>query len=1011
MRTLPFVLALITIASSRLPADSSPKLEWVKTFGGSGSNNVVAAATDSAGNLYIAGTTSSLDFPVASAAQRNAGASTLVRINAATNAAEKLYSPSLTAAANFVADPRNPQTLYATNGGAVIRSTDAGSTWAFLSQVAPGASATSLAASGNILYAGTPTQGAFKSGDGGLTWTAISDGIPPAGDGTLNIYQLWADPKSPQLLFAYTYRGLMRSTNGGAAWTPVTSPVATLTALTFDPLVPGTLYLAGYVAGSQSLYKSTDNGQTFTPLQPLPDLSGPTSLIADPSHAGVLYAGSFSGIYQSVDSGLTWVRKAAGLITHAFLLAADPNSPALYANLSNYGIVKSTDSFTTTTPIGPPETRLRQILVAGPNVFVWAETSTDVFAVKLDPNGNVVYSTYFGGSADDTAAAMAVGPDGSMYVTGTTWSIDFPATKGAFATALAAGSTSSTFLFKLNPDGSPGWATYFADMKSKASSVAVDAAGHPYIGGSAQGNLPTTPGAYQTTFQQTETCTGMIGCFPGPTSAFVAKFDSAGASLVYSTYIPTDDHQNTVTDAKALVLDANGNAWLASRGNVVELNAAGSALLASTLEPNINIAALALDSNSNVYAAGSASAGFLATPGAFQPVPQPAVPTLPGEISGGGGDAFAIKWDGHLSKLAATLIGGELTDAAGSIAIDKAGNAIVCGSTDSKGFPTHAPFQTGFSVRSGFVAGLDSSLSHLLFSTYLGDDRPFEARGVGLDGDGNILLAGSMLNASSLFIGGDPGQSFNVASTVAANKIALSPSPAPRLDSVVNLASKLAGAVAPGETVMAVGSGFGPDAQLLVDGSPLNGLTGTATTLVAAMPESAKIAGAFVMQVSTGWTLSNPVFVAAAPAAPGIYSTDGSGVGQGYILNSDGTLNSPANPVAQGSPITIVATGVGGFTLDGPYAVTALAPAVFIDGFYANGIAAFMGPVAGIPGDVYQLSVFVPDPAKLADQNPNNVGFKMPPRVGVRLVMGPVTPGSPDSSAMVSQPGIVLNVK
>jgi len=78
----------------------------VKTFGGSGSNSVAAAATDSAGNLYIAGTTSSLDFPVTSAAQRNAGASTLVRINAATNAAEKLYSPALTAAANFVADPR-----------------------------------------------------------------------------------------------------------------------------------------------------------------------------------------------------------------------------------------------------------------------------------------------------------------------------------------------------------------------------------------------------------------------------------------------------------------------------------------------------------------------------------------------------------------------------------------------------------------------------------------------------------------------------------------------------------------------------------------------------------------------------------------------------------------------------------------------------------------------------------------------------------------------------------------
>ena len=88
-----------------------------------------------------------------------------------------------------------------------------------------------------------------------------------------------------------------------------------------------------------------------------------------------------------------------------------------------------------------------------------------------------------------------------------------------------------------------------------------------------------------------------------------------------------------------------------------------------------------------------------------------------------------------------------------------------------------------------------------------------------------------------------------------------------------------------------------------------------------------------------------------------------------------------------------------------------MAPAVFIDGFYANGIAAFLGPVAGFPGDVYRLGVFVPDPAKLAYQNPNPVDFKMPPQVGVRLVMGPVTWWNPENSAMISQPGIVLNVK
>jgi hypothetical protein len=44
-----------------------------------------------------------------------------------------------------------------------------------------------------------------------------------------------------------------------------------------------------------------------------------------------------------------------------------------------------------------------------------------------------------------------------------------------------------------------------------------------------------------------------------------------------------------------------------------------------------------------------------------------------------------------------------------------------------------------------------------------------------------------------------------------------------------------------------------------------------------------------------------------------------------------------------------------------------------------------MGPVAGFPGAVYQLSVFVPDPAALAANNPNLLNFKFPPQVGVIL--------------------------
>jgi uncharacterized protein (TIGR03437 family) len=138
---------------------------------------------------------------------------------------------------------------------------------------------------------------------------------------------------------------------------------------------------------------------------------------------------------------------------------------------------------------------------------------------------------------------------------------------------------------------------------------------------------------------------------------------------------------------------------------------------------------------------------------------------------------------------------------------------------------------------------------------------------------------------------------------------------------------------------------------------------------------------------------------------------DGSGFGQGYILNSDGTLNSPSNPAAAGSAITLYATGAGAFTIDNGFAVTALTPAVFVGGFYANGIASVDGPVDGFPGNVYRISVYVPDPATLAAQNPNLKDFHFPPQVGVKLVMGQVGPGNPESSPLISQGGLVLNVK
>src|SRR5438874_1899274 len=80
--------------------------------------------------------------------------------------------------------------------------------------------------------------------------------------------------------------------------------------------------------------------------------------------------------------------------------------------------------------------------------------------------------------------------------------------------------------------------------------------------------------------------------------------------------------------------------------------------------------------------------------------------------------------------------------------------------------------------------------------------------------------------------------------------------------------------------------------------------------------------------------------------------------------------------------------------------VTAHTPAVLIDGFYCNGIAAVITPVDGLPGGVYQLSVIVPDPAELAKNNPDLKNFRFPPQPAIQLVMGS------GNSRMASQNGV-----
>jgi uncharacterized protein (TIGR03437 family) len=571
---------------------------------------------------------------------------------------------------------------------------------------------------------------------------------------------------------------------------------------------------------------------------------------------------------------------------------------------------------TTSSPNFPVKSAVQRQLTGQSNCFV----------TKLDPSGNILYSTYFGGGGE-RATAMTVDPAGDVYVTGTAGA-GFPTTPGTYAPSLPPPSTGQigpAFLFKLNPDGSVGYSTYFAAAQSPRA-VAVDRYGSAWIGGSRPGGLPTTPGAYKTSSPPPPP---FYGPPFGYSEGFLTRFEPAASALVFSTYLGAN--------VTGLAVASDDSVYVVVDGYTNRIDATGSSLLGSyTLLGSVE--ALALAPDGSVYAAGVPT-GLQPTAGAFQTtfIFLPSLPTQNGAARSSGAVA---KLDSQLENLiAGTYLNGYDGAFITALTLDSAGNVYVGGAGDP---PTRTPLQQGFS--GGFMSELSGDLTTLLFSSFFGDDYGFTVQGTAAGSNGSIVIAGP--DAGNIWV----------------NSLALTPPPPLRIDSIENAASWANGQISPGETILVQDAGFGGNAQLLVDGTPIPVLSVSPTQIAATFPSG--FSGNYaVIAVQSGSVASNRLLVSVAPTSPGIFAANGAGYGQGYILNYDGTLNTPSNPAAPGDRITIYATGVGPVSFTHEYAVTQYPVNLFIDETYCAGVAAIMGPVAGFPGDVYQLTVYVPNPA------------------------------------------------
>ena len=315
----------------------------------------------------------------------------------------------------------------------------------------------------------------------------------------------------------------------------------------------------------------------------------------------------------------------------------------------------------------------------------------DVFVTKIKADGSaLIYSTYVGGSGDDSGNAIAVDGSGDAFVAGGTKSTsNFPTTATAYQKSFGGGSLDA-FVFELaSSGGTLTYSTYLGgsgDDVATGLALAKDGSGDTFVvGTTGSSNFPTTVGSVQPTIN-------------GNSNGFVTKLNSSGsAPLVYSTYL-----------------------------------GGGSGDFAS---------AVAVDSSNDAFVTGATqNATFPTTPGAFQTTCGTAA-----NCNGGLSDAFVSVLKPDASGFVySTFLGGSGADQGLGIAVDSTGDAYVTGLTQSSDFKLQTAIQGTFGggTQDAFVSALNPAGNTLLYSTYLGGNQNDGGAGIAVDANKNVYVTG-----------------------------------------------------------------------------------------------------------------------------------------------------------------------------------------------------------------------------------------------------------------------------
>ncbi len=992
-----FFLLALTVQADRPPARSDPggvlpQLNFA-AFSGSSTTSIQATATDASGNVYVAGTTTSPDFLTTHAAQPKFGEASILRTTDLGATWSRVGTPSDPNVNIVVPDPVIPQILYAAAFTGIYKTTDGGQTWLLsypLRTSYTSNQALVIDPANHLRVAAINSSGALiRSVDGGATWTA------GASCGSLGCDQLVADPAGSGVLLSVSLYGFYLSRDWGLTFQLLTPPGGSGSTAAFDPSHPGWIYADTSEGVMGTLSLSMDFGATWTAKASPPSVfSAITNLAVDPDQPNALVAVTVNGLYTSLDGAASWTLQSGptasfvpeNYLPFVILPRSCASSGGLFAIGGDQQVAFSPDYGQTW-----PTPQLTQVLsvAAGPGcaVYVTRKKSSDAFVAKLAPGGATLWSTYLGGSDQDTAVALALDSQGNLYVTGDTVSPDFPVTLPRIGTV----GSNSLFVTKYAPDGHVEFSVLIGGASTNyASAIALDPSGQAvYIGGNTTSqNFPVTSGVLFTTLARNSS------------AGFVAKLSTSGA-LLASSYLGVSG--STIgTYLSALLVDASGNIIIAGSGAapgllpplstypafIAKLDPAITSALLSTYLPSSNYQApafLALDAQGNLLVFG-AGANLAPTSGAYSSPPsQSSCGTNLNGYDNAAGSAYltklaALNWTPVYTAVLQAPCGIQ----PGAIAFDPTGAPVLALATGA-GLPLRNPFLAGptCSVNSSAIAKLSLDGSSLLFATYL-------------DACGIPALAAA--SDGIVYLGVAPSPPVRQAGVL---RLKIPAAPAFSLDGIGNAFSGDANTIVGGGLYSLTGTGFHfpaidlglnanqtlPDAlggvQVRIDGVPAPLLHTGSDRIIVAIPAQPSIGrsrsagrGFRLVQIVANGAASNAVWMPESNALPGLLTVDfpnppsPTATVDGIVRNQDGTLNSLANPAAAGSTITVFTTGMGAANSPVNPGAIATSPAVVpITPIYSNwqstgpGLntpAEIVNSVPGFVSAMFQVQVQVP---------------------------------------------------